>query len=239
MNITIPTIESLPTNPKEAACFIWYHQDALNAISQEHKIGTIKLGQATHDNCLKPKQIEALENYSMAILSECNELMENFFWKHWSAEAKEGKRWCLINPNKETGIGTIQNVRLEIIDLLFFVTSLLQASGYNPQAWKDIWERSYPQPEDYSGLPRQNKGISILCIRLAGKTAHYSDDPFFRSQGTPMLYTLFRLFQQAGMSWELTLNLYAKKLIKNYERQIRGRKQVGDPLSEKENSEVK
>ncbi len=42
----------------------------------------------------------------------------------------------------------------------------------------------------------------------------------------------------AGMTWETTLSLYAQKLIKNYERQARGRLQVGDALAEKENATV-
>jgi hypothetical protein len=228
MHPAIPTIHSLPTSAREAGYFIWKHQDALNAFSHEHKKGTIELGQTKIKN-YHQLQIKALKSYSHALLSECSEFMENFVWKAWSKEAKAGKRWCLSNPNAETGKGTIQNVRQDIIDLISCVTSIMQTSGFNQQEWEDAWAQSYPSPMNYTAEPHQNMYLADLCSNLAGNAAHYAVAPFPEPKNYSMLNSIFLLCQQAGMNWLLTSDLYAKKLVQNYERQIKNTKLTVTP----------
>ena len=61
-----------------------------------------------------------LNDYIMAASNELEELRDCTFWKHWCAEAKEGKRFELHD---------LQNARVEVIDLLFFWISMAQCVG--------------------------------------------------------------------------------------------------------------
>ena len=63
-----------------------------------------------------------LNDYLMAAANELEELRDCTFWKHWCAEAKEGKRFAIHD---------LQNARVEVIDLLFFWVSLAQCVGLN------------------------------------------------------------------------------------------------------------
>ncbi|MHC5108789.1 MAG: dUTP diphosphatase [Planctomycetota bacterium] len=58
-----------------------------------------------------------LNDYISAACNELEELRDSTYWKHWCAEAKEGRRF---------EIHDLQNARVEVIDLLFFWISMAQ-----------------------------------------------------------------------------------------------------------------
>ncbi len=232
--IAIPEIKELPTTAKAAAEFIWRNQDLLNAISHPRGMGTIEMGKRLSE----VDRRAVIRDYELALISEINELQENFYWKHWSAEAKAGKRWQLLHPEKESGEGTAQNVCLEITDLLFFTVSLLQVKGYTESGWVEFWgnesqwnlkgdgARSLSRPEDAQAL--LECGLDLI----AATRSNYSAYP-------PEAAVLLAMYSFAGITWEKALSLYAQKLIKNYERQARGRKQVGDEMAATENAGIR
>ena len=61
-----------------------------------------------------------VSNYLAAMNSEIEELRDCTFWKHWCAEAGQGRRFELHD---------LQNARVEVIDMLFFWISLAQCVG--------------------------------------------------------------------------------------------------------------
>ena len=65
----------------------------------------------------------AVKNYLDALAAECHELQECLAWKHWYAEAKQGRQYQLAD---------LQNARVEVIDMLFFWVSLCQLLGLTP-----------------------------------------------------------------------------------------------------------
>ncbi len=65
---------------------------------------------------------EWINNYLAAMTNELEELRDCTYWKHWCAEAAEGKRFQLHD---------LQNARVEVIDLLHFWISLAQCVGLN------------------------------------------------------------------------------------------------------------
>ena len=61
-----------------------------------------------------------INNYIAAMSNELEELRDCTYWKHWCAEAKQGRRYELND---------LQNARVEVIDMLFFWISLAQCVG--------------------------------------------------------------------------------------------------------------
>ena len=61
-----------------------------------------------------------LNDYIAAASNELEELRDSTYWKHWCAEAKEGRRFAVRD---------LQNARVEVIDLLFFWISMAQCLG--------------------------------------------------------------------------------------------------------------
>ena len=99
-----------------------------------------------------------LNNYIAAMSNELEELRDCTFWKHWCREAKEGKRFFLHD---------LQNVRVEVIDMLFFWISLAQCVGLDSNDVVRLYERKLKvnhsrQDNDYSMASKteeDNKGI--------------------------------------------------------------------------------
>ncbi len=103
-----------------------------------------------HDNFDPKIAGEWLNNYIMAAANELEELRNCMYWKHWCAEAKEGRRFELHD---------LQNARVEVIDLLFFWISMAQCVGLNAQDVMDLYEQKLKvnhkrQQDNYS---MQNK----------------------------------------------------------------------------------
>ena len=65
----------------------------------------------------------ALKNYIDALSDECRELQDCLSWKHWYREAKEGRQYELQD---------LQNARVEAVDMLFFLVSIFQLLGLEP-----------------------------------------------------------------------------------------------------------
>ena len=84
--------------------------------------------EALRRNFDPQKAGEWLHNYLMAMSNELEELRDCTWWKHWAAEAKEGKRFYLHD---------LRNARVEVIDLLFFWISMAQCVGLNAE---DVFE---------------------------------------------------------------------------------------------------
>ena len=63
-----------------------------------------------------------VNNYLDAMASEVQELKDCLYWKHWCKEAQEGRRMELHD---------LQNARVEVIDMFFFVVSLALCVGLN------------------------------------------------------------------------------------------------------------
>lgn len=232
--IVIPVITELPTSAPAAAAFLWTHQDKLNQVSHPQGRGTIGL----------PKHVSAQEHegvaldYCLALASEVNELGENCFWKHWSSEARAGRRFQLLSPEGQDGNGTAQNVLVEITDIAFFTVSLLQAYGMSALAWVKAfgdeagWQGTYGSP----GTPADMREILRVALKLSSDAGQR---PFCSHLGRVALARgLQKLCMAAGLGWRDLLSLYSQKLVKNYERQRRGRQQVGDLVAERENAAV-
>ncbi|MBP7936072.1 MAG: dUTPase [Phycisphaerae bacterium] len=73
-----------------------------------------------------------LNNYLAAMSNELEELRDCTFWKHWCAEAKQGKRFLLHD---------LQNARVEVIDMLFFWISLAQCVGLDAEGVMDLYRQ--------------------------------------------------------------------------------------------------
>ncbi len=71
---------------------------------------------------------EWLNDYITAAGNELEELRNCTFWKHWCAEAQQGKRFAIHD---------LQNARVEVIDLLFFWLSMAQCVGLSAE---DVYE---------------------------------------------------------------------------------------------------
>lgn len=101
-----------------------------------------------------------LNDYLMAAANELEELRDCTFWKHWCAEAKEGRRFEIHN---------LQNARVEVIDLLFFWISMAQCVGLNAEDVFNLYMQKLDvnhrrQDTGYSMTGKDesdNKGISL------------------------------------------------------------------------------
>ena len=92
-----------------------------------------------------------LTNYLAAMSNEIEELRDCTYWKHWCAEALQGRRFLLHD---------LQNARVEVTDMLFFLISLAQCVGLDAD---DLF-RLYQQKLGVNHA-RQDKGYS-----MTGKT---------------------------------------------------------------------
>lgn len=118
---------------------IWPLQASLNARSgfDTKGIGE-KLVQALAENpddanCDARLQAgRALKNYIDALASECAELQDCLSWKHWYAEAKQGRQYQLQD---------VQNARVEATDMLFFWISICQLLGMEPNDVFRLYEK--------------------------------------------------------------------------------------------------
>lgn len=103
---------------------------------------------------------EWLNNYIMASASELEELRDCTYWKHWCAEAKQGRRFELHD---------LQNARVEVIDLLFFWISMAQCLGLDANDVIELYQQKLRvnhdrQDGDYSMQDKtedDNKSISL------------------------------------------------------------------------------
>ena len=103
---------------------------------------------------------EWLNDYIAAASNELEELRDCTYWKHWCAEAKAGQRFELHD---------LQNARVEVNDLLFFLISMAQCVGLTAQDVVDLYKQKLAvnhtrQDQNYSMAAKDqadNKGIKL------------------------------------------------------------------------------
>ena len=116
--------------------------------------------QALRENFDPLKAGELLNDYIMAASNELEELRDCTYWKHWCKEAREGRRFELHD---------LQNARVEVIDLLFFLISMAQCVGLTAQDVVDLYKQKLAvnhtrQDQNYSMTAKDeadNKDIKL------------------------------------------------------------------------------
>ncbi len=88
-----------------------------------------------------------INNYLAAMSSELEELRNCTFWKHWCAEARQGRRFELHD---------LQNARVEVIDMLFFWISLAQCLGLDADDVFRLYQQKLKVNHD-----RQSNGYAM------------------------------------------------------------------------------
>ena len=88
-----------------------------------------------------------LNDYIMAASNELEELRDCTYWKHWCKEAREGRRFELHD---------LQNARVEVIDLFFFLISMAQCVGLTAQDVLDLYKQKLKVNHD-----RQDRNYSM------------------------------------------------------------------------------
>ena len=94
-----------------------------------------RIGYDTESLHESPDPVKAgrwLNDYIAAASNELEELRDCTFWKHWCAEAKEGRRFALHD---------LQNARVEVIDLLFFWVSMAQCVGLTAEEVYELYRK--------------------------------------------------------------------------------------------------
>ncbi len=116
--------------------------------------------QALRDNFDSRKAGIMLNDYLMASANELEELRDCTYWKHWCKEAKEGRRFELHD---------LQNARVEVIDLFFFLISMAQCVGLNAPEVLELYKQKLQvnharQDQNYSMADKDeadNKEIKL------------------------------------------------------------------------------
>jgi hypothetical protein len=128
-------------------------------------------------------------------------------------------------------------VKVELVDMLFFLVSYLQVAGYPEERWTIHWgnDARWNTPRD-GFSPATNRAavdLTMECLILLGAHRQTGD----RSQ---LGQAIAKLRDACSLlyPWRTIHEAYAKKLAINFERQARGRQQVGDTISERENQSV-
>lgn len=196
-----------------------------------------RLQQSLNDLCGQPLELtdsrktrERRSNYALALISECGELIDCVLWKHWTAEAKAGRRWEVVDE---------QNARVETIDILFFLTSLFQQGGFD----EATYERTMSRPSHLVVPHRKPPGEVIVsaAVQLLGLSEAWYH--------TPDISLLWGSLASAQLSWAdicVALNLtvadvfrlYGQKYDINVKRQQRNVAQVNDNERHVENRSV-
>ena len=90
---------------------------------------------------------EWVNNYLDAMASEVQELKDCLYWKHWCQEAQDGRRMELHD---------LQNARVEVVDMFFFVISLALCVGLNADEVFELYMQKLKVNHE-----RQDKGYSM------------------------------------------------------------------------------
>ncbi len=83
-----------------------------------------------------------LRNYNAALKAEAVELEEELLWKWWSKDQLD-----------------LQNIRVEIVDLMHFLTSLALISGLTPEDFHRLYTKKHAvnQQRQDQGYSKENK----------------------------------------------------------------------------------
>jgi hypothetical protein len=167
-------------------------------------------------------------DYYLALTSELNELRDCVIWKHWCKEAKEGRRWEIIDR---------QNAEVEVIDILFFILSLAQLSGYiiNDAKSCTFHNKITEDPEPPGKLL---VGFLVAAAAALSPFDEYLHPEDVRIYVHTQLWNWFYYVKILDLTDEQVMNLYNQKWEVNMNRIQRGRLQIGDPLAEAENASI-
>jgi dimeric dUTPase (all-alpha-NTP-PPase superfamily) len=108
-----------------------------------------------------------ISDYLAAMSNELEELRDCTFWKHWCAEAKQGRRFELHD---------LQNARVEVIDMLFFWISLAQCVGLDADDVMALYRQKLGvnharQDQKYSMAEKtEDDNRTVLLPEAAGET---------------------------------------------------------------------
>ncbi len=116
--------------------------------------------KALHDRFDPKIAGQWLNNYIAAASNELEELRDCTYWKHWCAEAKQGRRF---------EVHDLQNARVEVIDLLFFWISMAQCVGMDANDVMDLYRKKLEvnhqrQKDNYSMENKtedDNRGLTL------------------------------------------------------------------------------
>ncbi len=103
--------------------------------------------QLLRENFDPVKAGQWLNDYIIAAANELEELRNCTFWKHWCKEAKDGRRFELHD---------LQNARVEVIDLFFFLISMAQCVGLSAEEVAELYKQKLKVNHD-----RQNSNYSM------------------------------------------------------------------------------
>jgi len=111
-----------------------------------------------------------VNDYIAAMSNELEELRDCTYWKHWCAEARQGRRFELHD---------LQNARVEVIDMLFFWISLAQCVGLDAADVVELYRQKLAvnharQDRDYSMAGKTER--DNRAIRLSRDGASPADD---------------------------------------------------------------
>jgi NTP pyrophosphatase (non-canonical NTP hydrolase) len=230
-------LSPLPTDPALVPDWIWTAQNELNRVSHPTGKGTLEFDPNSESELI----LQTLGDYEAAIMSEVSELQDNFYWKHWSAEAKAGKHWEVIDEAAR------QNIKVEIADMLFFLISMLHLAKckFEGSSFKDTWLRQagQPNPEPVGFSPETNRRANLEARSCLSELMGLTRSASLCNHPVMGLYARQAIGHYFAMAYafytpEELYEAYAKKLVINFERMKRSRKQVGDDLAEKENQTI-
>lgn len=187
-------------------------------------------------------------DYQLALFAEYAELMDCVLWKHWSTEAKEGRRWELHDK---------QNARVELIDILFFLNCLAQTVGLSSLQISIEPSAAFSTSAVFSSTDERSVFSSSLCstgrrlIVLINQSrlelAQFLDANVLPGLAGLLFYqsltlALFELWRRMAAVLDLgqqgVLDLYHQKWEINMTRTERGHKQVDDPHREADNRSI-
>lgn len=164
----------------------------------------------------------AIFDYSLALRSELGEALDCVFWKHWSAEAKAGRRWEIADA---------QNLVVEAIDCLFFTTALAQCAGMTDLEFSNVANEASLRRSRLRD--KKLDGMRIVC-RL--EEIH----KIISAHEVPAARVFDFLLSDLDLTIAEVIDLYYQKWVINIERLHRGgRKQIGDEHADEENRSVR
>lgn len=204
---------------KFPASRIFKLQNELNILSGRD---SLRCGGGSDEAC----KAEFCYDYFLAIYSEGDELMNNFVWKHWSAESKAGGRWVLLDA---------QNLLVELADIWLFVTSLCQCAGVTRQEYM-AGCLALPKKAAAMAPGSQIVGLAMNLVFAAKQTAE--SRRCRKDKALKTLKMLVALTAKCGLDAGGISALYLQKAEIHAGRMRRGRKQVGDLLAEEENRRI-
>jgi len=199
---------------------IWRLQRELNIIIGRDTVGD-------------PEKEKWFRDYTIALHDEATELFNCCSWKWWSLEYKEQGPYKLIDP---------ENAKIEVIDCMHFLISLMQIMDYNLQDDVGSFERMFENAKkfDVYYFHLDAKDLIVKVAQLMEfdeiiKDERSPDSTYFKIYS--IMLNLIKLFVILGFEKEDILKIYKMKHEKNILRQKNGYSVINK--TEDDNNEIK